>query len=200
MQPRLTDEQIMGLIPRCQQGDRAAIETVYDLYGDRLYRYLLARLGDPDAAAELTTEVFVRMIQHIGSFRLSRKDPANVFSGWLYRIAANLVADHHRSQRRQHLELPDELPAPADGPDPYQHLAQRETTRQLSAALHELSEEQRLVVVGRFVEEMSTAEVAAWLGKSEGAVKSLQHRALRALGRLLTRDQEQEHAFSGEPT
>lgn len=200
MQPRLTDEQILALVPRCQRGETAAVEAIYDLYSDRLYRYLLTRLGDPDAAAELTTEVFVRMIQHIGSFQFSRKDPANVFSGWLYRIATNLVADFYRARKWQQVELPQDLPAPVNGPDPFQQAARRETAQQLGAALNQLSEDQRLVIVGRFAEEMSTAEVAAWLGKSEGAVKSLQHRALRTLGRLLTSDKKREPARSGEPT
>ncbi|MCB0198740.1 MAG: sigma-70 family RNA polymerase sigma factor [Caldilineae bacterium] len=200
MQPRLTDEQILALVPRCQRGEPAAVEAIYDLYSDRLYRYLLTRLGDPDAAAELTTEVFVRMIQHIGSFKLSRKDPANVFSGWLYRIAANLVSDFYRSRKWQQVELPDDLPAPVNGPDPYQQAVQHETAQQLGTALNQLSEDQRLVIVGRFAEEMSTAEVAAWLGKTEGAVKSLQHRALRTLGRLLALDKRRDPAASGEST
>lgn len=198
MQPRLTDEQILALVPRCQRGEPAAVEAIYDLYSDRLYRYLLTRLGDPDAAADLTTEVFVRMIQHIASFRLSRKDPANVFSGWLYRIAANLVTDYYRSSKWQQVELPDELAAPVNGPDPYQRAERRETAQQLGAALNQLSEDQRLVIIGRFADELSTAEVAAWLGKSEGAVKSLQHRALRTLGRLLAPDTKRGPAPTGE--
>ncbi len=83
------------------------------------------------------------------------------------------------------MALSDDLPAPGRATDP-QHLAeQHEVSAGLSVALEQLSEEQRLVIVGKFAEEMSNAEIAAWLGKSEGAVKSLQHRALRTLGRLL---------------
>lgn len=85
MQPAITDEQILALVPRCQAAEQAAIEAVYHLYGDRLYRYLLARTGDPDTAADLSTELFVRMLQHIAGFRLDQRRPAASFSGWLYR-------------------------------------------------------------------------------------------------------------------
>jgi RNA polymerase sigma-70 factor (ECF subfamily) len=175
----------LALLPRCQAADQAAIEAVYHLYGDRLYRYLLARTGDPDTAADLSTELFVRMIQHISRFRPDQRRPAASFSGWLYRIAANLLTDHYRSRSRQPEPLPDPLPAPVRTADPQRIAEQHETTAQLAAALNELSEEQRLVIIAKFAEAMSNAEIAAWLGKSEGAVKSLQHRALRTLGRLL---------------
>lgn len=185
MQPAITDEQILALLPRCQAADQAAVEAVYHLYGDRLYRYLLARTGDPDTAADLSTELFVRMIQHIGRFRPDHRRPAASFSGWLYRIAANLLTDHYRSRGRSPVALSDDLPAPDRTADPQRLAEQHEVSAGLSEALNQLSEEQRLVIVGKFAEEMSNAEIAAWLGKSEGAVKSLQHRALRTLGRLL---------------
>jgi RNA polymerase sigma-70 factor (ECF subfamily) len=198
MQPAITDEQILALIPRCQSADQAAVEAVYHLYGDRIYRYLLARTGDPDTAADLSTELFVRMIQHIGSFRLERRRPAASFSGWLYRIAANLLNDHYRSRSRAPDPLPDALPALGQTADPQRYAERQEASAQLAAALEQLSEEQRLVIVGKFAEEMSNGEIAAWLGKSEGAVKSLQHRALRSLGRLLTPPTRSTPAKAGE--
>lgn len=181
----ITDDQILVLLPRCQAAEQAAIETVYHLYGDRLYRYFWARTGNADSAAELNTELFMRFIQHVPRFRLDRHHPAASFSAWLYRIAANLLADHHRSQSRAPLPLPAALPASGLIADPQHYAEQQETAAHLADALNQLSEEQRLVIVGKFAEEMSNAEIAAWLGKSEGAVKSLQHRALRSLGRLL---------------
>lgn len=198
MQPAITDDQILALVPRCQAADQAAVEGVYHLYGDRLYRYLLARTGDPDTAADLSTELFVRVIQRIGAFRLDRRRPAASFSAWLYRIAANLVTDHYRSRGRSPIALSDELPAPGHAADPQRYAEQRESAAQLAAALGQLSEEQRLVIVGKFAEEMSNAEIAAWLGKSEGAIKSLQHRALRTLGRLLAPKQPPTPAPAGE--
>ncbi len=187
MHPPITDEEILSLVPRCQRGEAAALEQLYELYADRLYRYLLARTGDGETAADLTTEVFVRVIQHMDGFRLNRSRPAASASAWLYRIAANLMTDTHRTrQRLPQIELNPDWPAPASRADPAQTVQHEESMGELALALDSLSEDQRLVLVGKFTEEMSNAEIAAWLGKSEGAVKSLQHRALRTLGRLLT--------------
>ncbi len=186
MRTAITDEQITSLVPRCQRGETAAVEALYDLYADALYRYLLVRVGDRDAAADLTTELFVRVIRHVGGFRLNQGRPAASFSAWLYRIAANLAADQGRANRRMpQVELNDDLPLAARLPDPQDVVEQRETLAWLSQAMGQLSEDQRLVLHGKFGEELSNAEIAARLGKTEGAVKSLQHRALRALGRLL---------------
>jgi RNA polymerase sigma-70 factor (ECF subfamily) len=186
MQPAITDEQITSLLPRCQRGEAAAVEALYDLYADRLYRYMLARVGDPEVAADLSTELFVRVIRHMGSFKLNELRPAASFSAWLYRIASNLITDHHRQAKRAaQVSLSDELRLTDGQPGP-QHMAeQREVFARLQRAMQGLSEEQRLVILAKFGEDMSNAEVAAWLGKSEGAVKSLQHRALQALSRLL---------------
>lgn len=186
MQAAITDEQITSLVPACQRGDVAALEALYELYADRLYRYALARVGDADIASDLTTELFVRVIKKIGSFRLNPRRPAASFSAWLYRIAANLITDHHRQSRRvTQVSLSEELRLPASGPNPHRTIEQRELLARLGNAIARLSEEQRLVILGKFGEDMSNAEVATWLGKTEGAVKSLQHRALQALGRLL---------------
>lgn len=186
MQPAITDEQIMALVPRCQRGESVAVEALYDLYADRLYRYMVVRVGDPEVASDLTTELFVRVIRHIPTFRLNPRRPAASFSAWLYRIAANLVTDHHRhSKRLPQVSLTDELRLSAQEPGP-QHVAeQHEVSARVQRAMLSLSEDQRLVILAKFGEDMSNAEVAEWLGKTEGAVKSLQHRALQALGRLL---------------
>jgi len=198
MRTAITDEQIESLVPRCQRGEAAAVEALYDLYADALYRYLLARVGDRDAAADLTTELFVRVIRHVGGFRLNTARPAASFSAWLYRIAANLAADHGRArQRLPQVALDVQLPLAGRLPDPQEVVEQRETAGRLAQAMAQLSEDQRRVLLGKFGEEMSNAEVAAWLGKTEGAVKSLQHRALRALGRIL--GIEDKPGFSQKP-
>ena len=186
MQPVITDDLVVTLVIGCQRGETAAIEQLYDLYADRLYRYLLVRVGDSDTAADLTTELFLRVIKSIGAFRLNRDRPAATVSAWLYRIAANLAAEHYRTQKRvPWLGLDDSQASSATDPGPQALAEQKEELAQLAQAVGELSEEQRLVITGKFVETMSNAEIATWLGKTEGAVKSLQHRALRSLARLM---------------
>jgi RNA polymerase sigma-70 factor (ECF subfamily) len=186
LQPAIADQQIIPLTIACQRGEASAAEAIYDLYVDRIYRYLLARTGDPHAAEDLTSEVFVRMIEHIGRFQLNHDRAAASFSAWMYRIAANLTADYHRSGSRQNEELSELLPS--DEPGPQSVTERREIVAELSLALQDLTEEQRLVVIGRFAEGMSNREIAGMLGKSEGAVESMQHRALRRLGGLLRRE------------
>lgn len=185
MQPAITDEQVLGLLPACQRGEMSAVEALYDLYADRIYRYILLRVGDSDLAAELTTEVFIRVLRHIRSFRV-RRQPAASLSAWVYRIAANLITDHRRkAERLPTVDLADDPPLAVTETEPHHYVERNELLAELREAFDRLSEDQRLVVLGKFGEGMSNAEIAAWLGKSEGAVKSLQHRALQALGRLL---------------
>ncbi len=186
MQPAITDEQVLALLPACQRGETLALETLYDLYADRIYRYILVRVGDGDVAADLTTEVFIRLLKHIRGFRINRRRPAASFSAWVYRIAANLVTDHRRQMGRLPVvDLSDDLWHPTDNLEPHHHAEYNELLGNLREAINRLSEDQRLVILGKFGEGMSNAEIAAWLGKTEGAVKSLQHRALQALGKLL---------------
>lgn len=178
----IEDDQILSLVERCQRGDMSAVEEVYALYAGRLYRYFLSRTADPALASDLVGELFVRIIRGLKSFRLNRDCAAAAFSGWVYRIAANLVTDHRRSQPvRPHAELDDEYRTPSRTPDPHWCAEQHEMLERLARAMGDLTEEQRLVIMGKFGEGLSNAEIAAWLGKTEGSVKSLQHRALHVL-------------------
>ena len=128
----------------------------------------------------------MRVIKKIGAFRLNSARPAASFSAWLYRIAANLATDYRRQRgRRREVSLDDQLSLPALGPCPQNLSEQREAVLRLSQAIESLSEDQRLVIIGKFGDEMSNSQIAAWLGKTEGAVKALQHRVLRTLGKLL---------------
>ena len=189
----MTDDLVAALVTGCQRGETDAVGQLYDLYADCLYRYLLARVGNPDTAADLTTEVFVRVIKSIGAFKLDPDQPAATVRGWLYRIAANLAAEHHRAQRRvSWLGLDESHASSAVDDNPEVSAEQREELAHLAQAMAGLNEEQRLVITCKFVEAMSNAEIAAWLGKTEGAIKSLQHRALRSLARLMPSDTRPE--------
>jgi RNA polymerase sigma-70 factor, ECF subfamily len=182
----IDDAQVLSVIPACQRGEAGAIARLYDLYADRIYRYVLARTGDPHAAEDLTADVFLRVVQHVQRFKLDATRPASSVSAWLYRIAANLVGDYHRVRRRRPVvSIEEEASFEFEGPDPSQDVERREALERLSAALEKLTEEQRLVVTAKFGDGMSNAQVADWLGKTEGAIEALQHRALRTLCRLL---------------
>jgi RNA polymerase sigma-70 factor (ECF subfamily) len=189
MQDVCTDAEMIALIARAQRGESAAYDRLYNLYADKIFRYLYARLPQRECAEDLTAEVFVRMLRMLPRYRVDRARPVAAFSGWLYRIANNLVTDYYRRQRfRQHTDITDHAEMPCDGPSLHQHAETSEERGQLWQAIGRLAPEQQAVVIYRFAEQFSLQEVADLMGKSAGAVKALQHRALANLRRMLTRE------------
>jgi RNA polymerase sigma-70 factor (ECF subfamily) len=171
------------LVARAQRGDRAALEDLYLLHFDRVYSYLHMSVGNRHDAEDLTTQTFMKMLEAIRRFEW-RSVP---FSAWLLRIAHNLAMDHFRAHRRWRPE--EEVPESADGEEcsaEEQALASLGETRVLTL-IERLAPEQQQVLMLKFVYRFSNGEVASILGKTEGAVKSLQHRALASLERHVTR-------------
>jgi RNA polymerase sigma-70 factor, ECF subfamily len=182
--PKRTGERMRELVERGQQGDRAALEELYLLHFDRIYSYLHMSVGSRHDAEDLTTQTFVKMLEAIGRFRWQSVP----FSAWLFRIAHNLAMDHFRASRRWQPE--EEIPESAQGEEAS---AEEQALESLGEAgmlelIERLSPEQRQVLTLKFVFRFSNGEVAAILGKTEGAVKSLQHRALASLQRHVTRE------------
>jgi RNA polymerase sigma-70 factor (ECF subfamily) len=177
------DGWVRGLVERAQRGDRTALEELYLLHFDRIYSYLHMSVGSRHDAEDLTTQTFVKMLEAIGRFQW-RSVP---FSAWLFRIAHNLAIDHFRANRRWQPE--EEIPEVVHGEESSaeeQALASLGQTSML-ALIDRLSPEQRQVLTLKFVFRFSNAETASILAKSEGAVKSLQHRALASLQKHVTR-------------
>jgi RNA polymerase sigma-70 factor (ECF subfamily) len=174
---------IRDLVERAKSGDREALEELYLLHFDRIYGYLHLSVGSRHDAEDLTTQTFVKMLESIGRFRW-RSVP---FSAWLFRIAHNLAMDHFRSRRRWQPE--EDVPEPPAGEE---SSAEEQALAAIGDAgllelIERLSPEQRQVLTLKFVFRFSNAEASAILGKSEGAVKSLQHRALGSLQRYVSR-------------
>lgn len=168
------------LLVRAQQGDEAAIGELYQQHSVRIFRYLYYRLGDQQAAEDLTSEVFIRLIHSLPSYR-----PQNgSIQAWLFQVARNLVVDHHRYMAyRNHAALHENL---VEGGEDPASLADRSlNSERLRRALAQLTTEQREVVILRFVVGMPIAEVAQLVQKSEDAVKGLQRRGLMALRAIL---------------
>lgn len=174
-----------ALLERAREYDTAALGAIYDRYSDRIYNYIYRRVGNANLAEDLTAAVFTKMLEAIRSAKPWRTS----FSGWLYRIAHNIVVDHYRSWRKD-AELPLEERLVADRGDPVSALDKTLNKEQLRTAIGHLTDDQTNVIWLKFVEGLSNAEVAEVLGKTEGAVKSLQHRALDALRRLLVDEME----------
>ena len=168
---------IRRLVERGQQGDRDALEELYLIHFDRIYSYLHMSVGNRHDAEDLTTQTFLKMLESIGKFRFR----AAPFSAWLFRIAHNLAMDHFRAGRRWQPE--EEVPEP---PGQEERSAEDEALHSIGRAsmlelIEDLSPEQRQVLTLKFVFNFGNGEVATILGKTEGAVKSLQHRALVSL-------------------
>ncbi|MGH3104701.1 MAG: sigma-70 family RNA polymerase sigma factor [Gaiellaceae bacterium] len=174
---RTSARAVRHLVEQAQRGNRAALEELYLIHFDRIYSYLHLSVGHRHDAEDLTTQTFLRMLEAIGRFRW-REVP---FSAWLFRIAHNLAMDHFRAHRRWQPE--EEVPEPLDSAEPSaETVAMRSIGRQSMMELIEgLSGEQQQVLTLKFVFNFSNGEVATILDKSEGAIKSLQHRALVSL-------------------
>jgi RNA polymerase sigma-70 factor (ECF subfamily) len=176
-----TAAQVRALVERAQGGDRQALEDLYLLYFDRIYSYLNVSVGNRHDAEDLTTQTFLKMLEAIGRFRWQ----AAPFSAWLFRIAHNVAIDHFRGSRRvQAQENVPELLGAEESSAEEQAFDSMGHSRMLQL-IEQLSSEQRQVLTLKFLFGFANADVAAILGKTEGAVKSLQHRALASLQRQL---------------
>jgi RNA polymerase sigma-70 factor, ECF subfamily len=175
--------RVRGLVERAQRGDRSALEELYLLHFDRIYSYLHMSVGSRHDAEDLTTQTFVKMLEAIGRFQWR----AVPFSAWLFRIAHNLAMDHFRASRRwqPEEEIPEAVQGEETSAEEQAFVSLGQTS--LLQLIDRLSPEQRQVLTLKFVFRFSNAEAAAILGKTEGAVKSLQHRALASLQKHVTR-------------
>jgi RNA polymerase sigma-70 factor (ECF subfamily) len=171
-----------ALLERASRAEPAALGEVYDQYADRIYAYIYRRVGQAEVAEDLTGQVFMRMLEAIRTGQGWRSS----FSGWLYRIAHNLVIDYYRRRGRVTLvDIDEAAPIRATLGDPVRSAETQLNREQLRAALFQLTEEQAQVITLRFMEERSIAEVADLMDKTEGAIKALQYRAVLALRRVM---------------
>jgi RNA polymerase sigma-70 factor, ECF subfamily len=176
-------QRVRELVDRAQKGDRQALEELYLIHFDRIYSYLHVSVGNRHDAEDLTTQTFLKMLESINKFRWQSAP----FSAWLFRIAHNLAMDHFRASRRWQPE--EEVPEPlADESTSAEEGAFESIGRKsMLELIDELSGEQQQVLTLKFVFNFSNAEAATILGKTEGAIKSLQHRALVSLHKQLER-------------
>jgi RNA polymerase sigma-70 factor (ECF subfamily) len=168
-----TDEE--AILVHAAQGDREAFGALYERYVERIYNYVYYRTGNTYDAEDLTERVFFRALNHIGNYR-HRGLP---FSAWLYRIAHNLVANWHRdNSRRQEIPLEDGALNPQHSEQPEFELILSEERQSLLRTIHKLPAERQQLLILKFVERLSNAEIGQIMGRTEGAVKSLYHRTL----------------------
>ncbi|MCL4860736.1 MAG: sigma-70 family RNA polymerase sigma factor [Caldilineaceae bacterium] len=186
---RIDETTLVALIQRAQQhADPEAFDGLYLLYADRIYRYLTVRLGNTGAAEEVTAQVFLRLIEKIHQYQIAPKDNAAIFTAWFYRLAHNKMIDVLRRQKqRRHVPISVAEMMPS-GQSMSEAVEERIDFEHVLEKLQLLNEQQRQVILLRFVEGFSIAETAQIMEKTEGAVKALQHRSLESLRRHLSRE------------
>lgn len=166
------------LIHAAGNGDNEAFGILYERYVRKIYNYIYYRTGNVNEAEDLTAKVFHRAFRHIETYH-QRGVP---FSAWLYRIAHNLVANWYRDRsRKKEVALDDQLPSSYQFDFPESAIEKTQESEKLIKALRKLPPERQQLVILKFVEGLSNAEIGLIMRKSEGAIKSLYHRTLESL-------------------
>ena len=175
-------QRMAALVTLAQQGDGEAFGQIYDAYVGQVYRYLYYRVGSQQLAEDLTSETFLRALRRIDSFSWQGRD----ICAWFITIARNLVTDHFKSSRfRLEVSTADMLDADRADDGIEQQVLDNLDNAALLEAVRQLKPEQQECVVLRFLQGLSVAETAAVMGRSAGAIKQLQLRAVRALAKLV---------------
>ncbi len=175
MTARESDE--MELVRRAAS-DSEAFGELYNRHVMRIYNYIYYRTGDYQDAEDLTARVFQRALQHVANFQ----DQGVPFSAWLYRIAHNLVANWHRDRsRRPVVQLEDHVADTGAVTHPEALAMAEEQNRILLVAVRKLPPDRQQLLILKFVERLSNAEIGQIMGRTEGAIKSLYHRTLNSL-------------------
>lgn len=174
------DPEVVQLVDRAKDGDGEAFARLYDRYVDQTFGYIYRRVGHRQTAEDLTGDVFLRAFRRLNTFEWQGVD----LGAWIMTIARNRVHDHFKSARfrleRNTDETPED-PAPSGPDDPERVTMARDMARALGQALEHLKDDHREVIELRFVHDMSVAETAEVMGRTVGATKALQYRALRSL-------------------
>jgi RNA polymerase sigma-70 factor (ECF subfamily) len=176
---------VMDLVRRAQEGESDAFGGLYDQYANTVYRYIYYRVGSRAVAEDITSETFLRALRRIGTFTWQGRD----FGAWLVTIARNLVADHFKSSRfKLEVTTGEMLDANEVERSPEESVLESLSNAALLEAVRKLNPQQQECVTLRFLQGLSVAETARVMGKNEGAIKTLQYRAVRTLARLLPSD------------
>jgi RNA polymerase sigma-70 factor (ECF subfamily) len=181
------------LIARAQADDQEAVSALYNAHIEAIFQYVSYRVDSRMTAEDITAEVFLRMVRGLKDY----EDRGLPFGAWLFRIAANQVQEYYRQGKRIHEALLSDNER-SDDTDPLDRLARQEERQQLTEALRALPADYQDILILRFMKNLSHAEVATILEKSETAVRSLQHRALKALAEQLGSTDKQRSYLRGK--
>jgi RNA polymerase sigma-70 factor (ECF subfamily) len=178
-------EETWRLVTRAQEGDGEAFGQLYDRYVDTVFRFIYFRVNDRALAEDFTSETFLRALRRISSVNYQGRD----IGAWFVTIARNIILDHMKSARHRLEITTDDTPERKDrAASPEDAVVDLLTSERLMEAVRQLGDEQRECVMLRFIQGFSVSETAAVMGKNDGAIKALQHRAVRKLAELVGGD------------
>jgi RNA polymerase sigma-70 factor (ECF subfamily) len=177
--------EVWQLVTLAQQGDGEAFGRLYDRYVDTVFRFIYFRVNDRALAEDFTSETFLRALRRISSISYQGRD----IGAWFVTIARNIIFDHMKSARhRLEVTTADTVEGDQRAPSTESAVLDLLTSERLMAAVKQLGDEQRECVMLRFIQGFSVSETAAVMGKNDGAIKALQHRAVRKLAELVGND------------
>ena len=178
------DPEVVEQVRLAQEGSAHAFALLYDRYVDQIFGYVYHRVGHRQTAEDLVSDVFLRALRRISTFKWQGVD----FGAWLMTIARNRVHDHFKSAKfRLEATVEEVFDSPVQNSDdnPEQALLSSDLTQQVHDAIRQLKGEQAEVLYLRFIQHLNVAETAAVMGKTDGAIKALQYRALKSLAKLV---------------
>jgi RNA polymerase sigma-70 factor, ECF subfamily len=178
------DPDVVEQVRMAQEGSAHAFALLYDRYVDQIFGYVYHRVGHRQTAEDLVSDVFLRALRRISTFKWQGVD----FGAWLMTIARNRVHDHFKSAKfRLEATVEEVFDTPVQNSDdnPEQALLSSDLTQQVHDAIRQLKGEQAEVLYLRFIQHLNVAETAAVMGKTDGAIKALQYRALKSLAKLV---------------
>jgi RNA polymerase sigma-70 factor, ECF subfamily len=178
------DPEVVDLVSRAQGGDSEAFAALYDRYVDQVYGFVIRKVGNRPLAEDLTSDVFLRALRSISRFSWQGVD----IGAWLMTIARNRITDHFKSARARLEQPTDEMsdePVSGGEDDPEQAALAGDVGAALHLAMDLLADDHREVLDLRFVQGLSVAESAAAMDRTDGAIKALQYRAVRALAQII---------------
>jgi RNA polymerase sigma-70 factor (ECF subfamily) len=178
------------VIVLAQRNDPAAYEQLYHRFVDQLFRYLRARCDNTTLAEEMLSELWLRVVQYLPQFRVPADGADQAFTSWLYRIAHNISVDVARKANEHMYEISEQIESPQ--PLAEDSMLAQDERLMLAQAVSKLTVDQREVIQLRFHEDRTISEIAALTGRTETAIKGLQHRALGALARVMGIQQQRE--------
>jgi RNA polymerase sigma-70 factor (ECF subfamily) len=180
MAKELTREQVELLVIQAQDGDSASFARIYDFFVDPIYRYIYFKVPKADAL-DLTETVFLKVWENLRSYRSSQ---GSAFASWLYRIAHNAVVDHYRLHK-EYAELDDNAADEKKDHDPVSTAERKLGQDALRTAISKLKKSYQQVILLKYINELENHEIAHVLGRSEGSLRILKFRALKALKKVL---------------